>query len=446
MSGNDSSANVGSAGTEAASKGTGTGTGAANKTADGKGSTGKGAGTGSTGAAGKGSTGKGGTGRSAVSVRRLIAVVAAAVVAACALAGVSFALPAQESADPALEYGYIYSGVKSESRDFTLAASHDDTHFLFGSSELATWPDTVSTAPDNVLPAYDCGYQFMYIGEAYDQDLWMAIAAGAYADGMPNKKLGIIISAQWFFDGGLEPGIFKMRFSYPLYDAFCRNSAISDETKAYVAKRLEDEGVDQAFIDAARQTLPQDSINNVAFDAMGDLRLRQSLPGAVIEAKPRTTPTEKPDFDALRAQALAEAPAKCYNNDMAVFSGYWDETVAPKYDALAGSMSDETLTATTEYGDFQCFLDVCRETGLEPYVIVMPVKGQWYDHLGLSREVRAAWSERIDAICAEAGVECLNLTAHEYDPYYLRDVMHFGWLGWVDVEEAFMHFVEGGSE
>ena len=377
-------------------------------------------------------------------VKRLVAIVAAALVAACCLVGVSFALPASDAADPSLEYGYVYSGVKSEDIPFTLAASHDRSYFLFGSSELATYPHIVSTAPDNVLMDYDCGYQFMYIGEAYDQDLWMAIAAGAYADGMPNKKVGIIVSAQWFFDGGLEPGIFKMRFSYPLYDAFCRNSRISDDTKAYVAQRLHDEGVDQTLIDAASGSLPQDAINNVVFDAMGDLSLRQRVQEEHEWAKPLSTATEPPDYEALRVEGAQEGRSSCTNNDYAVLDEYWDEYIAPKYDELAGTMANETLTDTTEYADLQCFLDVCRETGLEPYVIIMPVNGKWYDYLGLSADVRAVWADRVVGMCNDAGVECLDLTSHEYEPYYLRDVMHFGWLGWVDVEEAFASFVKGG--
>ena len=80
-------------------------------------------------------------------MKRFVAIIVAALVAAFCLVGVSFALPAQDSADPSLEYGYIYSGVKSESRDFTLAASHDDTYFLLGSSELATWPEVVVNRP-----------------------------------------------------------------------------------------------------------------------------------------------------------------------------------------------------------------------------------------------------------------------------------------------------------
>ena len=211
-------------------------------------------------------------------MRRLVAMVAAVCVAACVLVGITFALPAQDSVPAGTDYGYLCSGTKSESTAFSLAASGEDTYFLFGSSELVTLPQIVNSVPDNVFRDYDCGMQFMYIGDAYDQSLWMAIAAGAYAEGMPNNKVGLIVSSQWFFDGGLEPGIFKMRFSYPLYRQFCNNANVSDEVKSYVAGRLHDEGVDAALIDGGLKRLPQDVIDDAVFDAMGDLRLRQSLP------------------------------------------------------------------------------------------------------------------------------------------------------------------------
>ena len=376
-------------------------------------------------------------------MRRLVATIAAFAAAACVLAGISFALPLQGEVDPSMEYGYLYSGVKSESIPFTLAASHDDTYFLFGSSELATYPGMVSTVPDNVFMQYDCGMQFMYVGEAYDQSLWMAIAAGAYAQGMPNKKVGIIVSSQWFFDGGLEPGIFKMRFSYPLYEAFCANASISDETKRYVGGRLADEGVDGALIDAGMKSMPQDAINAAVFGAMGDLRLRNSLREARTLGLPASTATKAPDFEKLRAQAIEEAAPMCANNEYHVYNDYWIEYLEPDYAARAGEMAGETLTDTPEYDDLQCFLDVCRESGLDPYVIIMPVNGGWYDYVGLDRNARAQCYERVRVMCDEAGVECLDLSPYEYEPYYLRDIMHFGWLGWLDVEQGFMEFVKG---
>ena len=361
------------------------------------------------------------------------------------LVGIGFALPPQGEADASAEYGYLYSGVKSESIPFTLAAAHDDTYFLFGSSELATYPGMVSTVPDNVFQDYDCGMQFMYVGEAYDQSLWMAIAAGAYAPEMPNKKVGIIVSSQWFFDGGLEPGIFKMRFSYPLYEAFCANGSISDETKARVAARLADEGVDAALIDAGTKPMPQDHLNALVFGAMNDLRLRNSLREVRELGTLARSGTEAPDFAALRERAVAEASEICSNNEYHVYNDYWNEYLAPNYAARAGEMAGETLTDTPEYGDLQCFLDVCRESGLDPYVIIMPVNGAWYDYAGLTREVRAACYDKVRAMCSAAGVECLDLSPYEYEPYYLRDIMHMGWLGWLDVEEGFMEFAGVGG-
>ena len=375
-------------------------------------------------------------------MRRLIAIVVAAAVACAVLAGVCLALPPQGDVDQGREYGYLCSSTKSESRDFVLGAMHDDSYLLLGSSELATAADMVSTAPDNVLRAYDCGYQFMYVGDAYDQSLWLAIAAGAYAPDLPNKKIGFIVSAQWFTDGGLEPGIFKMRFSYPLYAAFCANESIPKETKAYVAQRLRDEGVDGAIVDAGVGSMPQDVINAGAFGAMNDVRLRQSLDEVRALGSDLRWGTEPPDFDALRAQAVAEAEQICTNNEYAVFDAYWTEHLEPDYAALAGTMAGDTLTNTPEYDDFACFLDVARSCGLEPLVIIMPVNGKWYDYAGLSADARQQCYERVREMCAEAGVECLDLSPHEYTPYYLRDIMHFGWLGWLDVEEAFMEFVQ----
>ena len=375
-------------------------------------------------------------------MKRLIAIVAAACVAACVLVGISFALPPQDAINREYDYSYLCSGTKSESKAFTLAAADDNSYFLFGSSELVTLPDMVNSVPDNVFRDYDCGMQFMYIGDAYDQSLWMAIAAGAYAQDMPNKKIGLIVSSQWFFDGGLEPGIFKMRFSYPLYEAFCRNADISDDVKSYVAERLHAEGVDTALIDAGLKPLPQDAINAAVFDVMGDLRLRHALQQDVREmGSPAHRGTEAPDFSVLRQKALAQAEQECGNNPFHVLDDYWTEFLEPNYEARAGEMSAETLTNTPEYEDLACFLDVCRDCGLDPYIIIMPVNGAWYDHLGLSREARTACYDRVRNLCAQQNVECLDLSPYEYEPYYLRDIMHMGWLGWLDVEQGFMDFV-----
>lgn len=378
-------------------------------------------------------------------MKRLIAILLAIVVAACVLVGVAAALPAQGDLDSQQEYGYVVSGVKSESVEFASQAAHADTYYLFGSSELATRPEAVLTAPDNVLRDYDCGYQFMYIGDAYDQSLWMSVAAGAHAQSMPNREVGLVVSLQWFADGGLEPGIFKMRFSYPLYDAFCANPSISDETKAYVARRLAEEGVDQAMVDAGVGSLPQDAVNDAVFDAMGDLRLRQALGGVRAEGSDQRGGAQPPDYAALRTEALADAQDSCDSNEWGIINDYWEEIIEPVYEARSGEMAGETLSDTSEFDDLRCFLTVCRECGLKPYVVIPPTNGFWYDYAGLDAETRQACFARIRAVCAEEGAEVLDLSSHEYDRYYLRDIMHLGWLGWLEVEEGFGKFIGTGD-
>jgi D-alanine transfer protein len=418
-------------------------------------------------------------------MKSLLAIAAALFVAlTVTLFGLGAALPAQSEVDPALEYGYLCSGTKSESVDFALAACDADTYLLFGSSELNTNPWMVSSAPDLVFGTNDYGMDLMYVGEAYDQSLWLAIAAGAYAGKTPNKKVAIIVSPQWFLDGGLEAGIFKMRFSYNLYQGFCENTDLSEETRAYVMRRLEQEGVDQALIDAGAPTMPQDWINGAVFGFMTDLRLRNALrdvrvlgiakkpssnvegsreggyeagyegnrgnsaspaataaPPATASEPPGAETTGYPDFGALQEEALAEAQRWSTNNSYAVFDSYWTDYLEPRYAALKNSLAAETLSDTSEYDDLSCFLNVCRESGLEPYVVIAPINGKWYDYAGLSAQARDDFSRKVTAICEDASVACLDMSSHDYEQFYLRDIMHLGWLGWLEVERGFLDFV-----
>ena len=43
----------------------------------------------------------------------------------------------------------------------------------------------------------------------------------------------------------------------------------------------------------------------------------------------------------------------------------------------------------------------------------------------------------------EKGFEVLNLKDEEYTPYFMYDVMHLGWKGWIKVEEElYKHYNE----
>ena len=116
--------------------------------------------------------------RARTGVRLLRGVLAGLLAAALGLAGVCAMLPAQTAYDPARLYDYVYSGTKSQSVPFTTASMSDDGHLAFGSSEFFISKDKVAQCPQAVFGENVTGVDLTYVGEAYDQSLWQAIAAG----------------------------------------------------------------------------------------------------------------------------------------------------------------------------------------------------------------------------------------------------------------------------
>ena len=71
----------------------------------------------------------------------------------------------------------------------------------------------------------------------------------------------------------------------------------------------------------------------------------------------------------------------------------------------------------------------------------MPVNGQWYDQLGLDREERQKFYKKIEEIVEKRGFDVLNFYDKEYEPYFMCDASHFGWKGWLEVDEKlYEHF------
>ena len=48
-------------------------------------------------------------------------------------------------------------------------------------------------------------------------------------------------------------------------------------------------------------------------------------------------------------------------------------------------------------------------------------------------------------VAGHASAELADFTSHEYEKYFLYDIVHFGWTGWIDVEEAIYRFAKGGA-
>lgn len=379
---------------------------------------------------------------------RLVALLVGVAIAAAAACCTFLLLPAQSEQATGVEYGYVYSGAKSSSASFIEANMDQSSILVQGSSEFSTPSSLVPQVPSQVFGATNYGLRMMCVGEAYDQSLWHTMALGALANGnrLPGGKVVLIVAPGWFVDGGQDPNTFKTRFSYSMWQGFCDNPDVPDQTKSYVASRLRQMGIDETTINSGAGNLPQDRLDSLALGALDDLKLRQQLGKVRQEGSPLASgELQTPDWESLRAQALADAQARSTNNDWGIENGFYADRLAPVLDGSRGIRAGETYSATPEYDDLRAYLQVAKANGLDVLVIVSPVCGPYYDHIGIDASARATCYERIRQVAADEGAQVADFSDREYERYFLYDIVHFGWTGWIDVEQSIYQFAQGGE-
>ena len=365
-------------------------------------------------------------------------VVAGLLALVLVVGGVSWALPQQgAAADQTRLYDYVYSGTKSESVDFTITNMSNDGILTFGTSEFYISSPLVDQCPQKVFGESVSGVDMTYVGEAFDQSLWQAIAAGAYAPSSKSRKIVLMLSPQWFFKNNGQQSKFSSKFSYQLYKGFLNNESISADTKAYVRQRIEALGVDSTQIAAANDDTFIDAINDVAYQFSNDLRIRSKI-NALVKGSPKKSQTRsagestgEPDWDSLLSDAKTQGEQACTNNDYGIHDAYWDKNSQYK-----SEQNQDFVHADDEWDDFQCLLNVCKESGLEPLVVILPMHGSWYDEMGVTADTRAQFYNQARSLCENAGVAYADFSSCEYEKYFLCDTVHPGWIGWVRIEHA----------
>ncbi len=360
----------------------------------------------------------------------------------CGVAALETLMPAQDRVATGRIYNYECSGAKSSSVAFNTAADAADSILLFGSSELSTTASTIPQVPAAILGGYDYGVDVNFVGEAFDQSLWHAIAAGAYAPTVSDGKAVIIVSPTWFKNGGMDSETFKLRFSYSLYREFCSNPNISKGSKSYAARRLAELGIDDTAINAASGDTPVDALNDAALAAVDDLSVRNELREVRqggIYYHDKVAAQDAPSFDKLREQALADF-SQASTNEWGMLDSFYNKNIAGDKERLKDKQAGETFKDTPEYDDFIFFCKVCRECGIEPLVVISPVHGDFYDWEGITQDDREDCYERIRMICDKQGVQYADFSSKEYEKGFLFDNVHFGWTGWIDVEEAIVDY------
>ena len=376
-----------------------------------------------------------------------------------------------ESARGGNMYDYLTNRTKFRSPGFMVANRQADSLLTFGSSELSFLPEDCAQVPHAVFGWHDYGLDLWTVGEGYNQGLWHAIAIGAYAqalaeapaptdqlasgvfDARRSNKMVLVISPQWFFEGGVPKNATQTQFGYNLWRGLCANDKVDPARVDYLAGRLVDEGIDARKVAAGRRRTLPDILNDLAFGFAEGYELRRDLThvrdmGDTLPLAKKSLSAENgtPDWDALEAEALAQAEAQTRSNDYGFLDSVWLDHIKGDYDA--GKLKDfyrnrTLLKAPTEDADLDCALGVAGDCGIDLLCVLQPFPGAWTDYEGLPRSDREQRYELIRELVASHGFKLADFSDQEYTKYFINDGTHLGWLGWLAVNRAIYEFAMG---
>ncbi|SHN88482.1 D-alanyl-lipoteichoic acid biosynthesis protein DltD [Desulfitobacterium chlororespirans] len=335
---------------------------------------------------------------------------------------------------------------------------------VYGSSELSGSTDPFQ--PVNFFTGQYAGIYYNLIGRGYCQSLIHLINFGALGDSLKGEKIVFFLSPQWFSKTGITSDDFQKNFSQQQYLTFLNNEEISPQLKRLAAQRVDsllgqDESMDMRILSYL-------SANNAeqAQIFLGALQPYYRLKEALLSTKDhvqgyRTLVEESPhkgadksnskpaiersaveiDWESEKKRAQEVGKARSDNNQFGIDNGYFNDYLKEKLPDYKDSMHDQSYLESPEYGDLELLLSLCQELEIEPLFVSIPVNGLWYDYCGFPREDRAQYYEKVKQLVTKAGYEFADFSDHEYDPYFLRDTMHLGWKGWVEVNEAILAYV-----
>lgn len=340
--------------------------------------------------------------------------------------------------------------------DFILEESiRENNIILMGSSELAS---PVPQIPVNMFPNQDLKSDVTIDGVAYVQSLLHSmnlagVAKSSKANSSSEKvNIVIVVSLQWFFNNDIDSNGFAANFSEIQFWDYMYNKNISEKNKKVVCKRTNELlNLQKGFEDVKVFTYLYPKNNTVSKTCLAildpyykakywllELQEKYQLYKSVITSKEDNKVADNSykiiDWDEETASAEEMGKKEATNNEFFVADEYYDMYLRENIKDVEDYSSNEKLISR-EREDFETFLSTCKDLNIEPYIVMMNTNGAYYDYIGIDSETRNELYSWVRSEAEKYGFDVLTMEDKEYEPYFMRDVMHLGWKGWLYVDE-----------
>ena len=349
--------------------------------------------------------------------------------------------------DNSIRYNTSYE--KYKSYDILTQNIKLNTLVLLGSSELTA---TINEEyhPKKIFNYND--FNIMQIGGGYFQNIIHASILGSIDGGIHNRKVAIIQSVQWYTKEGIADEALLSRISEEHVYNTMANPKIRKETKERFINRLieitkDNKSLRDKYIEYKEYFVENKGtfLKNAMFKLDSRIYAMKNkfafYKGKSKENYPLAEEeTPRYDWSSQKERFTGEAEKNSTNNHYAIDNKYYNTHIAKKYEKLRNSSKNVDYSESPEYNDFDIFLSIAKDLGIEVEVIIFPVNGKWNDYVGVSKTMRQETYNKIERIANNYAAKVLNYGDREYEDYFLFDVMHVGARGWVNLEEELYKF------
>lgn len=334
------------------------------------------------------------------------------------------------------------------------ALTDPDMRFVpfFGSSE---WMRFDSMHPAVLAEKYDRSYRPYFMGQAGAATLSQYFGIQQITSELENKQAVFVISPQWFTKEDHDPTIFQTYFNNDQLTAFLENQS-GDAASQYAANRLlkQNPGVsmksiveklakgeklsefDQSMINISSQLNEKQSALFGQFSIRGRLRYKDH-----VEKYLGSLP-EQFSYEELENIARKEGEENTTNNDLGVDNHFYNTKLKKDWKKWEGSQKNFNFLKSPEYNDLQLVLDQFAKSKVNVLFVFQPVNKKWMDYTGLSEEMYQHTVEKIRYQLESQGfTNIADFSKNGGDPYFVKDTIHIGWLGWLAFDKVVNPFL-----
>ena len=318
---------------------------------------------------------------------------------------------------------------------------------FFGSSE---WIRFDSMHPAVLAEKYNRSYRPYFLGQAGAASLNQYFGMQQILPELENKQAVFVISPQWFTETEYEPAVFRRYFNTDQLGAFLENQS-GDVSSRYAATRLMKKYPNVVLGDIVKKITEGEQLSEIdqtLIDTLARFNQKQSfLFGqlSVNDGEKYRDRVEKylkdlPDkfsYDKLREIAVKDAEANTTNNDMGMENRFYDTQVKKDLNKWKDYQKNYNFLKSSEYNDLQLVLNQFANSKVNVLFVIQPVNKKWMDYTGLNQDMYQHAVEKIRYQLESQGfTNIADFSKNGAEPYFVKDTIHIGWLGWLAFDKA----------